>query len=182
MKHIALAPCRYTRVAIILHWSIATLIAGAFGIAWSLPDKLHGAADFRLLAFHKWIGLTVFGLAALRLVWRLFHPAPPLPPHVPRWQRAAAATSHGLLYALILLIPASGYLLSSAAGARVIYLDLLPLPLPLAKDKALAAWLFELHQALTTALLILLGIHVAAALKHHFVDRDPVLRRMLGGL
>ncbi|MDE2149274.1 MAG: cytochrome b [Gammaproteobacteria bacterium] len=174
------AAAAYTRTAITLHWLVAALIAGAFSVAWSLPEHLHTPADFRLLSIHKWIGITVFGAATLRLLWRLGHPAPPLPSSTPLWQQRAARGSHALLYALIFLIPLSGYLMSSAAGSQVVYLGVLPLPLPLAKDKALAQELFGVHQALTTTLLVLLSVHVLAALKHHFVDRDSVLRRILG--
>lgn len=170
----------YTRTAVVLHWLVAALIACAFGVAWSLPDKIQTPADLRLLSVHRWIGITIFGLAALRLWWRLGHPVPPLPAMLPVWQRRAAKISHALLYALIVLIPTSGFLMSSAAGAQVVYLGLIPLPMPLAKDKALAHQLLEVHETLTTILLILVGIHVLAALKHHFVDRDPVLRRMTG--
>ena len=172
-------PDGYTRVAIALHWLVAALIAAAFGIAWSLPDKLNSPGDLRLLSYHKWIGLSIFGLVVLRSLWRLTHPAPPLPATTLQWQRQIARLTHALLYLLLFAIPASGFLMSSAAGVQVVYLGVLPLPMPLAKDRALAHQLLEIHETLTTILLIVVGIHILAALKHHFIDHDDVLRRML---
>jgi cytochrome b561 len=133
-----------------------------------------------LVSYHKWIGVTVLALMCLRLVWRLAHRPPPLPT-MPAWQRRAAVGVHWALYALLLAIPVSGWLYSSAAGVPTVYLGLWQLPDLVAKDKALADLLRLAHVALNFALLALVVVHVAAALKHHFVDRDGLIVRMWPG-
>ena len=125
------------------------------------------------------LSLAVVLLAVLRLAWRAGHPAPPLPPHMPAWQRTATTLSHFLLYLLMFAVPLSGWLYSSATGVPTVYLGLLQLPDLVTKGKELAALLRTVHISLNITLLALVCIHVAAALKHHFVDRDNVLRRML---
>jgi cytochrome b561 len=102
-----------------------------------------------------------------------------MPADMPGWQKGAAHLTHFLLYALMLVIPASGYLYSSAAGLQVVYLGVLPLPTIIGPDKALKATLRIVHIALNYTLLFFVVMHVLAALKHHFVDRDGLLGRML---
>ena len=170
---------RYTRIAIALHWAIAALILCTFPLGLYMADLPLSPHKLRVYSYHKWIGVTVFGLAALRLAWRATHRPPPLPQAVPAWQRRAAHGVHWLLYALLLAIPLSGWLHSSATGVPTVYLGLWQLPDVVAKDKALAAALKLAHQTLNFTLLALVVLHVAAALKHHFVDRDRVLARML---
>jgi cytochrome b561 len=131
-----------------------------------------------LVSYHKWIGVTVLALMGLRLAWRLTHRPPPLPPSVPARQRRAATIAHWTLYALLLAIPLSGWLFSSAAGVPTVYLGLWQLPDLVAKDRALADALKLAHKSLNFALLVLAIVHVAAALKHQFVDRDGLLARM----
>jgi len=171
---------RYSATAIGLHWLIALLIVGGFYLGWIMTD-IPGFTPTKLKYFswHKWIGVTVFVLAALRLLWRVKHRAPAMPTGVPRWQQGAAHLTHFLLYVLMLVIPASGYLYSSAAGLQVVYLGVLPLPTLIGPDKALKATLRIVHVALNYGLLVLVVMHVLAALKHHFVDRDGLLGRML---
>ena len=136
------------------------------------PQKL------KYYSWHKWLGVTIFLLAVVRVAWRLFHPAPP-PAPMPDWQRHAAAASHALLYVLILLIPITGWIYSSADGLQTVYLGLVPLPDLVGKDKALAELLRFIHVMLNYAMLALVIIHAGASVKHHFVDRDDVLVRML---
>jgi cytochrome b561 len=136
------------------------------------PTKL------QLYSYHKWIGITVLLLAGLRVVWRLTHRPPPLPDSVVRWQRQASAVVHGLLYVLILAIPLSGWLMSSAKGFPVVWFGVLPLPDLVGKDKALGDLLVEVHQTLNFTLLGLVVLHVGAALQHHFIERQPFLQRM----
>jgi len=169
---------RYNRAAIALHWLTAALIVANLLLGLSMvplpisPRKLHW------YLWHKSIGLTVLLLTSLRLAWRTIRPHPaPVP--MPRWQRRAAAASHTMLYVLLLVIPVSGWLYSSATGVQVVYLGLVPLPNLVPKDKALADALRLVHIALNSLLFAVVCVHVAAALKHHFVDRDTVLVRML---
>jgi len=171
-------PARYGNTAIALHWLTALLIVCGFTLGLSMVGLPISRQKLQWYAWHKWIGITVFLLTCARLAWRLGHPAPP-PPSMPAWQVRAAFISHGALYALLLAIPISGWMYSSATGVQVVYLGLIPLPDLLAKDRQTAAVLLAVHQTLNFTLLALVCLHTAAALKHHFVDRDAVLARML---
>lgn len=168
----------YTRTAIALHWLAAALILGNFVLGPWMADLPITPQKLRLYAWHKWIGITVFLLVVARLAWRHWH-SPPMPVAMPDWQRRAAAVTHALLYVLMVLIPLSGWIYSSATGVQVVYLGLVPLPDLVAKDKALAAILKAVHATLNFSLLALVFLHVGAALKHHLVDRDGVLARMI---
>lgn len=170
---------RYTSVAIALHWIIAVVIALNFGLGLYMADLEASPIKLRLYSYHKWIGVTIFLLVVFRLLWRLTHRVPAPPPQMPRWQRAAAAISHVLLYVLTLAIPLSGWLFSSASGFKVMYLGKIPLPDLVGKDKALAEQLHLVHESLNYFMAAIVVLHVAAALKHHWVDRDDVLTRML---
>src|SRR5271165_5208387 len=175
----ASAAPRYTATAIALHWSIAALIVGGATLGLSMVGLPLSRAKLQWYAWHKWIGITVFLLSCARLAWRLGHPPPPAPSAMPLWQARAARLAHGLLYVLLLVIPLTGWLFSSASGVQVVYLGLLPLPDLLPKDKALAGVFRAWHVGLNFTLLGLVCIHAAAALRHHFVDRDAVLTNML---
>ncbi len=172
---------RYTAPAVLLHWLIALLIFGLFPLGLYMSDLPLSPRKIELVAWHKWLGVTVLLLALLRVLWRATHRAPPLPASVPQWQQRAAELLHGLLYLLILAIPLSGWALSSAAGVQVVWWGVLPLPELLPKDKALAHALVIVHATLNYTLAALVAMHVAAAIKHHVVDRDGVLLRMLPG-
>ena len=169
---------RYTFTAIALHWLAAALVLANFALGPWMVDLPLSPEKLRLYGWHKWIGITVFLLVLARLAWRHWHPAPP-PVAMPEWQRRAAAATHVALYALLLLIPLSGWVYSSATGVQVVYLGLVPLPDLVGKDRALAAILKAVHATLNFSLLALVILHIGAALKHHFVDRDGVLARML---
>ena len=169
---------RYTGAAIALHWLTAILVAANLLLGISMvglpisPRKLHW------YLWHKSIGITIFALTSGRLAWRALHRPPP-PVAMPRWQRRAAAVSHAMLYVLLFVTPISGWIYSSATGVQVVYLGTFPLPNLVPKDKALADVLRLVHVSLNSLLFAIVCIHVAAALKHHFVDRDTVLARML---
>jgi len=170
---------RYTPTAVILHWLIFLLIAVGAALALYMTDLPFSPLKLKYYSWHKWIGVSIFLAVVVRLVWRLRHPAPPLPADTPAWQQRAAHVAHGLLYGLLFLIPLSGWLYSSAAGVQTVYFGLIPLPDVLARDKALAETLKSLHGALNYALFALVAVHAGAALKHHFLDGDGVLARML---
>ena len=170
---------RYTRTAIYLHWLVALGLIGTFALGLYMPDLALSPTKLKLYAWHKWAGVTLFLLVLIRLGWRLSHPAPPLPATVaPVWQWVSHV-NHGLMYGLMLVIPLSGWLMSSALGFQTSWFGVLPLPDLLARDVGLGERLIVLHQALNYLLLALVLIHTGAALKHHFVDRDEVLERML---
>jgi cytochrome b561 len=169
---------RYSTTAIALHWLTALLIVCGFTLGLSMVGLPISRQKLQWYAWHKWIGITVFLLTCARLAWRLWNPAPALPA-MPAWQVRAALMSHCAFYALLLAIPISGWTFSSASGVQVVYLGLVPLPDLLPKDRQTAAVLVIVHQTLNFTLLALVCLHTAAALKHHFVDRDAVLARML---
>ncbi len=169
----------YTRMAIGLHWLMALLIVVAFGLGWTLAGMENSPQKLRWIAWHKWLGITVLGLTAFRLAWRLAHPAPPLPAAMPAWQKMAAQAVHFLLYGLMFVIPLSGWLFSSARGFTVVYLGVLPLPDLIGADEQLGDRLRMVHEWLNYTLLAAFGAHVGAALKHQFIERDGVMARML---
>ncbi len=171
---------RYTKTAVLLHWLIALLIICAFTLGVTMTN-IHGfsPAKLKYFSWHKWIGCTVFGLACLRLLWRLFNPAPPYPYTMSTLQQRAASGLHWLMYFLIFAVPISGYFYSLAAGIPVVYLGLIPLPVLIDPNPEWKPILKEVHYLLNMTLLAGVILHVAAALKHHFVDRDGVLKRML---
>ena len=175
------ARVRYTGPAIALHWLIAVGLAGSFVLGLYMHDLPLSPAKLQLYAWHKWAGITLFMLVWARLAWRLGHPPPPLPATMPARLRSAAAAAHGLLYVLMLAIPVSGWLMSSAKGVPTVWFGVVPLPDLVSRDKALGDLLATTHQALNFTLLGLIVAHAGAALKHHFVDRDDVLTRMLPG-
>ncbi len=170
---------RYTSAAIALHWLAALLIFAAFPLGVYIHELALSPLKLKLLSYHKWLGVTIFLLTVARLAWRAAHTPPPLPDSIPRWQQRAAHGLHHLLYLLLLAIPLSGWLMSSAKGFPVVYFGVVQLPDLIGKDGALAERLHALHALLNFALLALVVLHVAAALKHHFIDRDATLRRML---
>ena len=172
------ADLAYTRTAIVLHWLTLLLFACGFSLGRWMVDLPIAPQTFRLYAYHKWIGITVFLLTLARLAWRFAHPVRPLAT-TPEWQRRAAVAAHALLYLLLIAIPLSGWIYSSATGVQVVYLGLMPLPNIVGKDRALAAALKTVHFTLNFALLALVLVHAGAALRHHFIDRDRVLLRML---
>lgn len=172
----------YTRTAISLHWLIAILVFSGWGLGWWAHDLPASPDKARYFSWHKWIGVTVFLLALARAGWRATHAAPPLPATTAPWQASAARVSHFLLYVLMLVLPLSGWLMSSAKGFQTVYFGVIPLPDLLAKNEPLGKLLSEIHEQLAYALAALVGLHAAAALKHHFVDKDGVLRRMLPAL
>lgn len=171
---------QYGTPAKIFHWLIVALLAVQYLIGWLMPDIHRGMSPGAGMTFHLSIGLTILLLTALRFVWRLTHPVAP-ESSLPAWQRVSSEAVHWLLYALVLATTISGWLFASFRGWSVSYFYLVPLPM-LASDNAAAGKAIDgLHQATEWALLITIGIHVAAALAHIFIYRDRVMQRMLPG-
>lgn len=171
---------RYSLPAIVLHWLIALLIIGTFTLGLVMTD-IPGLTPTKLRYFswHKWAGVTVLLLAALRLLWRLRRAPPAYPAAMPAWQGRAAHGLHGLLYVLMFAVPLSGYFYSLAAGVPVVYFGLFPLPVLIEADPALKPVLGALHYWLNMGLAALVAVHVLAAMKHVLIDRDGIMGRML---
>jgi cytochrome b561 len=169
---------RYGAVAQLFHWAIVVLVVTQFVLA-KRADGLSPVAKIGVLGLHKSVGITILGLAVLRLVWRLLNPVPPVPALAPRWQNLAAHGSHFLLYALLLITPVLGWFMSSARAFSVSWFGLVTLPDFIQPNKATFELLHEAHEVMAYTLATIALVHIAAALKHHFIDRDDVLRRML---
>jgi cytochrome b561 len=173
-------PARYTSVAIGLHWLLALLIIGTFAFGIYMHELPISPARLKYYNWHKWAGVTILALSALRLLWRLSH-RPPADPPMPAWQARSAHLTHGLLYLLFFAVPLIGWAYSSAAGFPIVWFGVVPLPDFVPVDKALAEAIKPWHARSAYALAGLVLLHVAAALKHHFVDRDDLLDRMRPG-
>ncbi|HKE95424.1 MAG TPA: cytochrome b [Povalibacter sp.] len=170
---------RYGAIAQLLHWIIVALIITQLVLAFQASGLPAGPAKIAVLARHKSFGMTIFGLAVLRLTWRLFNPVPPMPLTTPRWQRIAAHVSHGALYALIMITPLFGWMMSSARNFPVSWFGLFTFPDLVQPDKSRYEFFHTVHESLAFTLAGIALLHAAAALKHHFIDHDDVLRRML---
>ena len=172
-------PPRYTRTAIALHWILAALILFNLGFGLYTVGLPLSPQKLRYFSWHKWVGVTIFAIAALRLLWRLWHRAPALPAAMPAWEARAAHVSHALLYLLFFAAPLTGWLFSSASGFQTVYLGLVPIPDLLGKNKELAEVLRFAHRWINYTMAAVIAIHTLAAIKHHVIDRDDVLARML---
>lgn len=172
---------RYTRTAMSLHWLIALMLFGMFGFGLYMVELPLSPQKLKFYSYHKWAGVTVFLLVLARLAWRITHRPPALPADMPAWQVKAAKAGHHLLYLLMVIVPLSGWLMSSAKGFQTVWFGVLPLPDLLAKDEALGEALLLTHRLLNWFFMLVVAGHVVAALKHHFIDRDGLLSRMLPG-
>jgi cytochrome b561 len=172
---------RYTRTAIFLHWLIALMLFGMFGFGLYMVELPLSPQKLKFYSYHKWAGVTVFLLVLVRLAWRITHRPPALPAGMPAWQVTAAKAGHHLLYLLMVIVPLSGWLMSSAKGFQTVWFGVLPLPDLLEKDEALGEALLLTHRLLNWFFMLVVAGHVLAALKHHFIDRDGLLSRMLPG-
>ncbi len=166
---------RYTRTAMSLHWLIALMLFGMFGFGLYMVELPLSPQKLKFYSYHKWAGVTVFLLVLARLAWRITHRPPALPTDMPAWQVTAAKAGHHLLYLLMVIVPLSGWLMSSAKGFQTVWFGVLPLPDLLAKDEALGEALLLTHRLLNWFFMLVVAGHVLAALKHHFIDRDGLL-------
>ncbi|MBS0575850.1 MAG: cytochrome b [Proteobacteria bacterium] len=172
---------RWNRIAQALHWLIALLIVGMGVLGLTMTQMDPSMAKLKVYALHKSIGLTVLALVAARLLWRLAHRAPP-PLAMPRWQRRSAQAMHAVLYLLIAAMPLSGWLYNSTANFPLQWFGWLQVPSLWHADPQLKHYAHTFHETAFWLLMALVALHAAAALKHHFVDRDATLARMLPGL
>jgi cytochrome b561 len=168
---------RYSSPAIALHWVLALAIIANFALGIYMHELPVSPSRLKLYNYHKWAGITILALSALRLLWRLTHRAPPDVP-MPAWQARAAHAIHGLFYVLFFAVPLSGWAYSSAAGFPVVVFGVVPLPDFVPKGKELADTLKGLHKILTLSMGALVLAHIAAAMKHQWIDRDGLMARM----
>ncbi len=162
-----------------LHWIIVLLIINQWVIAERADSLPVGIAKLKALAWHKSFGLTILALAVIRLVWRWTNPVPDLSTETRPWERLLAKVSHVLLYALIFAMPLTGWMMSSAKNFPVSWFNLFQVPDLVAPSETLFTQMRHLHHLLFGILVGVAVLHVLGALKHHFVDRNDVLKRML---
>ena len=169
----------YTATAKALHWLMALLLFGLLALGFYMQDLPLSPQKLQLYSWHKWAGVTVFLLVLFRLAWRVTHRPPALPDHMPKVMQLAAHAGHALLYLLMIAIPLSGWLMSSAKGFQTVWFGILPIPDLVDKNKELGDLLQTVHESLNWLLVAVIAGHVGAALKHHFIDKDDILTRML---
>lgn len=169
---------RYNAPARALHWLMAVLIMGMLVLGLYMQGLPLSPQKLTLYSWHKWAGVTVFLLVWLRLAWRVTHRPPALPDSMSARMQWAAHAGHTMLYGLMLLIPLTGWLMSSAKGFQTVWFGVLPIPDLVGRDRELGDLLQQVHKALNVLLMLSLGGHVLAAFWHHFVLKDGTLRRM----
>ncbi|GAA4014651.1 cytochrome b [Actimicrobium antarcticum] len=170
----------YTRTAKFLHWLIALLLISQFAFGYWLDEIPRGTPDRGFfINLHKSTGIVIGLLIILRIVWRLLHTPPALPSSTPRWQQRAAAASHFVLYACMLLMPLSGYLASNFSKHGVKLFNAVRLAPWGSDDKLLYTIFNQTHQVTAVLLAAFVGLHILAVLKHQLIDRDHLLSRML---
>jgi len=170
----------YGTVAKSLHWLIAAILVGQFALGWLMPKVRRGSEPGFSMNVHISIGIVVLALIVLRFLWRMTHGAP-LEADLPRWQRYTSVAVHWVLYALVLVSTMSGWFYASARGWPLTFFDLFPLPALVAQGSPTGRAIGEIHESIVWVLVVIIAIHVLAALVHAFVYRDRVMQRMLFG-
>lgn len=173
------ARLQYGTTAKKFHWLIVVLLAIQYPIGWLMPD-LHGAKPGTAMMLHLSFGITILALIVLRLAWRLTHPVAP-ESSLPAWQRRSSEAVHWLLYVLVFATTITGWLFASFRGWTISLFGVVPLPMLAAASRDNGRAIDGLHQAAEWALLIVIVIHIAAALAHVFIYRDRIMQRMLPG-
>lgn len=170
---------RYSTVSLLFHWGLALLVLTQV-LLITAHDATEGPMSREFVSVHKALGLTVLVLTLARIGWRMANPALPIPAGTPKWQKVAARTTHVLFYVLLIGIPLFGWAASSAGGRDIPWFGLFDWPLlPIERSRDLAGTLMDWHRAAVKLLYVLVALHVLAALKHHLIDRDNVLHRMI---
>ncbi|MBV9827902.1 MAG: cytochrome b [Alphaproteobacteria bacterium] len=172
-------PSAYDRVMRAIHWATLALVSATYGLIWLAHSGLIAEAYQPVLQLHRSFGLTIAALTIFRLAWRWRAQIPPLPGDLAGSQKLAARITEGLIYVLLLLQPLLGVLHTGFRGQQVNLYLLGTLPPVVVPDRALARLTHNLHELGGNALLIVIGLHAAAALWHHFIRRDGVLLSML---
>ncbi len=166
-------------IAKLLHWLMALLLIGLVILGLTMVEMPLGIKKLKMYGWHKEWGVLVLMLVCIRLIWRLFNTTPPLPNNMPLWQKFAATSIHWVFYFLMFALPITGWMLSSASGLPVSFFGLFVLPDLVAQSDQLRSLLSEVHKWLAYGLIAAFFAHSGAALQHHFIHKDDILRRML---
>lgn len=173
---------RWGAVSQSLHWLIALFILTQIALGITMKAFLRpGPTFFAIMGIHKSIGITILALVVIRLIWRLMNPVPELPTTLKPYERVLARFTHAALYVILFGMPLSGWIGSSAGGHDVRWFNLFTVPNLVGKDRPLSGIMGATHEVLAICLVLVLTLHIAAALRHHFVLKDDALRRMLPG-
>jgi len=189
----------YSGIAKFLHWTMAVVIVAALilgvmiaNFGWApvkgilnglagITGSKAGAVKGQLYDLHRSFGALALGLIAFRVAWRLISPPPPLPDTIKAWQRKASHAVHGAIYLCLIAMPFLGWIGTSLYGAKITVFGLFVLPAIVAKDRPSSELVLDIHGWLGLTLAAIVAIHIGAALMHHFVEKDDILRRMLPG-
>lgn len=172
---------RWGALSQLLHWLIVALICAQVSLALTAKELHPGHARFTLIGYHKSIGITILTLAVIRLVWRWMNPVPALPDTLRPYEKALARFTHAALYVILFAMPLSGWIGSSAHAFPVRWFNVFTVPALVGKNLPLSSAMGKVHYAFAILLGVVVVLHIAAALKHHFVLKDDTLRRMLPG-
>jgi len=169
----------YGGISKFFHWAVAALIIGMIAVGLVMADMENSPDKFKLIGIHKEFGIVVLCLAAMRLGWKMLNVSPLLPDGMKKTAVLGAKAIHSMLYVLMFAMPITGWLMSSAAGFKVSMFGLFLMPDLVAPDKEFGHKMAEIHEILAYILIVLISLHAAAALLHHFYYKDNILRRML---
>ncbi|VEG90015.1 cytochrome b [Legionella spiritensis] len=168
---------RYGLIAILMHWVLALLMIGLIILGLYMVELPISLQKLKLYGWHKEYGFLVLGLAILRLMWRFINVTPHL--ELPRWESFAAHSVHWTFYGFMFALPVTGWLITSAAALPASFFGLVTLPNLVSPNEDARILYIEIHKWLGYALIAVIFLHIAAALKHHFIDKDDILRRMI---
>jgi cytochrome b561 len=168
----------YSGISKFFHWIMMLALMVLIPVGFYMENLPLSPEKLKLYSWHKWMGITFLVMVGFRLAWKVLTPQPkPLPG--PTWQHMAASVTHALMYALMVIIPLSGWIMSSAKGFPTVWFGILPLPDLVGKDEWIGQCLEDIHGPLAMSLVFLVMIHVLAVLKHRFIDKDNTLSRMM---
>jgi cytochrome b561 len=169
----------YNGVAKALHWLVLVLLVVQFAVAWTMPDITRDTKPIGLIAWHLSIGVFILLVMIIRLAWRMVSAVPPPPDDLPALLRVLSRATHGLLYALLIVLPVLGWINASSRGWAVQLFGIIPMPALVPSGSAWGLQMGDVHMAVALVLLGVAGLHILGALYHQFVLRDALLNRML---
>lgn len=177
--HVKNTHTEYGYIAILLHWIMAALIIALLILGLYMTNLPIGLQKLKLYGWHKELGVLALGLVIIRILWRYSNITPSLTPLLPLWEAIAARCTHWIFYLLMIALPITGWIMSSAAGLPVSFFGLFVLPDIVSANEEYRILFQQIHQWLGYAIIAFICLHVAAACKHHFINKDDIMRRML---